>query len=538
LSAVIVTLMEIGWKPIRPAEWIDPSGALWKTDGRLVDFTQLFEQLAQDCHSLLCESTVKGHNGAGIDKGLDFWTHKTKINKLIKDHHFAEAGTTRMIAAGGVWGRARIAEAKKQNKKGEEETDYDDKCELCHEEADTDLHRFWTCKCIIEAISNAEHMDEVDKERHRESIRKSNHLIKDAVKGVEMGQACYYLRGLIPKEWTAEKKDAVKADFKRYSGNASASELLEVKVAFVDGSGTTNDPRLRRTGWSAIWLNEAGTDLEGGILGSCPDEKQSVAFAELYAVHQLLVHTKGDITIWSDCEYTVKGFHSRRWRLEACKHRDLWRDVGYEAKDRKVVIKWTKAHVEVNHIITGKATVANIFGNEIADEFAKFAGKKADEMRGLSYGLQLGFIEGRAHLIRNRLLAAMVCRFGSREPVPDIAETIKPKVIKRKKADDEPPPLPPPKPEQLREHLLGQVGYKGDPSHEIVLHQGRWLCTKCGSVATVSKPKYYKLAAVCIPAQATRYAQQVVREYTSGKASSFANRPAQAKKARIGPSAS
>ena len=79
--------------------------------------------------------------------------------------------------------------------------------------------------------------------------------------------------------------------------------------------------------------------------GNVGPENHTVPFAELYAILQVLEHTTRDITIWSDCWYTVQGFASKRWQLRICKQWRLWQFIYLQLEDRQVQLKWTKAHV-------------------------------------------------------------------------------------------------------------------------------------------------------------------------------------------------
>ena len=143
--------------------------------------------------------------------------------------------------------------------------------------------------------------------------------------------------------------------------------------------------------------------MQGALYGNTPPDQQTVPFAELYAIIQLLRHTVGSILIWSDCTFTVNGFRNQRWRMLLDKHYELWKELGEAAEQRSIVLKWTKAHVKAKHVLSGLVQLENVFGNAVADLVAK-AGAALDSV---SAGIELGigFLEGRAHLIRTRLVA-------------------------------------------------------------------------------------------------------------------------------------
>ena len=82
------------------------------------------------------------------------------------------------VAAGGQWTRARIAD--------HGGTLDSDLCPRCGREAETDLHRAWTCPCNGDL----------------KECEATNHLIDKAAE--QAGRTpCYWLRGLLPKAWVA-----------------------------------------------------------------------------------------------------------------------------------------------------------------------------------------------------------------------------------------------------------------------------------------------------------------------------------------------
>eukprot|EP00973_Karenia_brevis_P095528 12427795-Karenia_brevis.AAC.1 len=66
---------------------------------------------------------------------------------MLRNGQYAEAGTLRMIAAGGVWTKARLQREFAEDAYDREGRD-DIICTRCGQEPDDDLHRFWTCKEI------------------------------------------------------------------------------------------------------------------------------------------------------------------------------------------------------------------------------------------------------------------------------------------------------------------------------------------------------------------------------------------------------
>eukprot|EP00973_Karenia_brevis_P066177 9197701-Karenia_brevis.AAC.1 len=230
---------------------------------------------------------------------MDMWSLKNLFDKWNRQGRYVDAGVLRMIAAGGVWTKARLYA--EQDELGQPEQATDIMCERCHAEPDNDLHRFWTCKEIMKCTA-VEGLSEKEAERARRAIQVSQHLIEDAVKGCDMGQRCFWLRGIIPACWTSAKCEHEEQMW--FYGEARPDTKATVEEAYVDGSGTTSDPRLRRTGFAACWLDRQHTQVLGAILGNTPPDDQTVPYAELLAIVVILEHTTGPIHIWSDCEYT------------------------------------------------------------------------------------------------------------------------------------------------------------------------------------------------------------------------------------------
>ena len=134
----------------------------------------------------------------------------------------------------------------------------------------------------------------------------------------------------------------------------------------------------------------------------------------------VLRHSAGDLRIWSDCFYTVDGFRKKRWLQTACKHDLLWIEIGQLVQNRKVFVLWTKAHVLPKHIISGQVSRFNAFGNECADLLAK-AGARISAID-TNQERTISFFEGRAHLIRSRLIAIQRCAILRREQNKDTCE--------------------------------------------------------------------------------------------------------------------
>ena len=137
---------------------------------------------------------------------------------------------------------------------------------------------------------------------------------------------CFWLRGIVPKEWTATTPAPLDMDMWAV-GDMRPTTNNSVKY-FLDGSGGefSSDKRLRRCGWSAVC-----TEVDPGGSPKFPGENQTVARAEPFALVQLLHYIDSDILVMSDCSYVAKGVSGQKW-LSASKNGDLWEQVRLQLK--------------------------------------------------------------------------------------------------------------------------------------------------------------------------------------------------------------
>ncbi len=141
MSAVIATLLDPGWSPVRPRERQDAESSTWKASDRGRNDDPFFKKLAMDIHlHLRGKSTMHCHEGA--EKGMELWSLKNLFDKWNRKG--------RMIAAGGVWTKVKLSQQSQDLTQQQSELP-DIMCERCHIETDDDLHRFWTCPNILNA---------------------------------------------------------------------------------------------------------------------------------------------------------------------------------------------------------------------------------------------------------------------------------------------------------------------------------------------------------------------------------------------------
>ena len=114
---------------------------------------------------------------------------------------------------------------------------------------------------------------------HDQLHRLTKHLVEVAKVGVEQGEASYWLRGLVPADWTRVTQAL---DFQEVMTVGQEQEgRRKVSILGTDGTGTSNDPRVRRCGWSIAYLdsNDELNGWYGNLIGD-----QTVPRAELTAL--------------------------------------------------------------------------------------------------------------------------------------------------------------------------------------------------------------------------------------------------------------
>ena len=141
------------------------------------------------------------------------------------------------------------------------------------------------------------------------------------------------------KVWTSTELPLVVNVVQVGGGNAALNIRMDPwkegvdKDIYIDGSGDSADPGVRRCGWGVAWLGHDGDDwmFVGGFFGNLGDEKHTVAKAEVEALLQALRRRGGGekVTIWTDCKYVKQGCDRRVWRGKGPKrHADRWKLVG------------------------------------------------------------------------------------------------------------------------------------------------------------------------------------------------------------------
>ena len=104
LATLAATLLDIGWKPLGPLNWVDFEGVEWNLDPKdpllITQFTEHFSRQVD----LRVWKKASAHNlGGGLEKGVG-WTVPFKKLKGYSSHELhLQHGCCLTVAQGGVW---------------------------------------------------------------------------------------------------------------------------------------------------------------------------------------------------------------------------------------------------------------------------------------------------------------------------------------------------------------------------------------------------------------------------------------------------
>ena len=147
---------------------------------------------------------------------------------------------------------------------------------------------------------------------------------------------------------------------------------------WTDGSAR-NTKRGFRAG-AGIFYGHGNSQNQGcAVLG-----KQTNQRAELTAVLRCIEREEREVLVCTDSMYVVQGVtrgrfkrKRRAWYKNPGKARfidnaDLWQKVDTVMREKggKVMVKWVKGHALLHHIVAGRTTEQDIWGNNESDRLA------------------------------------------------------------------------------------------------------------------------------------------------------------------------
>ena len=272
------------------------------------------------------------------------------------------------IVAGACWPPARKYQA-----------GYADSptCPLCSDPCADEWHTSWGCHQIQQRAS----------EHEKKILADTQHLQAQALEARSLEiDTSFWLRGLPPSTWYMHAAVWTES-FVMCAGDADKeAQTLPNRPLFLDGSGTSNDPRVRRCGWAIAWH---GSDLNaqtpptswthGGAYFSPLVGKASVPQAELSALAfavSLADPTRRTL-IFSDCLYVVQTFKAIQNKTATGRgqgpHADLWGQIAAAPALSMIDLVKIKAHATTADMRQGSCPLWAYSGNEMADAYAKTA---------------------------------------------------------------------------------------------------------------------------------------------------------------------
>ena len=440
ISTMICQLLGMGWLPNLPNSWVDEVGDTWLISPTPDDDSLMVKAIQRAVEGQYWAKASLYHCGKGLEQGADMVGETRHLRALRRVGKHREAGMLQALVTAGVWTAERAAQAS-----GEEPQQC---CLMCGEGPDTEVHRYWSCPALASFTA--------------EAVQRTQHLARQAIE-LAAEQPCLWLRGVLPRSLVTVPEPAPATTCE--AGEAIGSPLLRAARAYVDGSGTSPDPRLRRCGWAVALLDTQGA-FRAAWFGALGDsEPHYVARSELTAALRALEHVEGPLEIVSDCIYVVYLFNSKGYLRSQSSHADMWRQIAANISIREspVTMRWAKAHATESEVLSHRLTAETVVGNAVADAFAK-EGAKLNPVPCHVVGMLRAY-EELAYNIRQRLVHINLHITG----LPEF------KKYATQDQNDHPakPTVRTEARQQRRKDALAAT------SHTIVVQGGRQVCTQC-----------------------------------------------------------
>ena len=316
-------------------------------------------------------------------------------------------------------------------------------CLRCKKAPEMFAHRFYEC----EANDDCDHI----------FVQRTQKYCKKALECIGKGNdLCFWLRGLVPAAWTAtvappEPSEvispcvwAVPARGARVTaqGRLQREDMRRMaSICFVDGSTSSADRRTRRAGWGVAFLdsdNPAEAGMQEGWFGTIVG-RQTSGSAELAAMYWAIELTTGDTTVVTDYDTIVKGFPGK-CDEPAGPNRWWWHRIGMALRRRQGSIRIAKccSHLDAQGLAMIKQNPLHTLGNELADQLAGEAARRAAEQLGaeeeriqaqdgftLAIQRRLAVLSLEAYKAGGRELAERGAEVAHREPVVETVSRVR-----------------------------------------------------------------------------------------------------------------
>ena len=392
IGATIGTLKFLGWIPITPYKWVDPTGQAWEAKPG-AGTGLLLHEMRMYLDQAIWVGAANHRCGQGLQVGADLSVLRKHRARLIAKGLNREAGMLVTVATGGVWTRERLHEVGKAA---------DDICPVCGEGKEDELHMYWQC-CWL---STSEHPE----------IKNSQYLQPRAEAGASEFP-CFYMRGITPRDWTW--REPIIPEICSTIDVEQPSRYDSSIPVFLDGPGGvhSSDKRVRSCGWAWIQVIQQDPIEEIGQYGPIPGE-QTVPNAEAAALLHFLKFLNENrpgeaATIYADATSTIYGWRSLRRKAAV---RPIWDEIRAEADQMDkdgTTIQILKVH---SHPERPRKRFPNgidqepwlTFGNDRADHWAD-KGAKIHCLGEFRTEYQ-AWVDATATIIQKRLLKIMELR--------------------------------------------------------------------------------------------------------------------------------
>ena len=400
--AVICLLLDIGWQPDGPWDWVSDVGErfcvpddAWDS-GEELDWGPFKVAFSQGLSRVLWRRAARHYCGGGLEAGADLTGVSQQLRRLRSKGKFEWFGAILTSVVGAQWPRTRLRDA------GIElETIF---CQRCGDQVEeTLLHRCWQCKANAEIPA----------------CRKTEYLQRRALRDAG-NQPCVWLRGLLPRSWTQLSPPPDDHGEVVAGPPFDSSWFWEGRlVASGDASGGpySSDKRLRRVGWAySLFRASRGLDLDGIdhleaptiATGALPGKSQTINRGELFAFLRFLVGTRGaeKALYVVDSSYVVKGVTRISAGRGHASNVDLWRLVQQELSGRDVACMKIESHMSVADVLVRQVPAGAYLANLIADRAAARAAESCQLPYGEVEGLH--WSENLVASVRSRVAATFL----------------------------------------------------------------------------------------------------------------------------------
>jgi len=349
IDAVVLTLSQLGWKPLSPRLWRDDRGGQWDL---LATPPKLLRRLIQ-------EGSQRQTDNLAIAKAEATWCGPIcweafggRLDKCCGDWSPHHQRALRSVMANAHWPQARLFAHCRVT---------DPLCRLCQGAPGTLWHRRFECPAT-EPLR-----------RQHLSDRVRRYAAHARGKGQADGEL--FARALFPAVEDLFPRMALEEVGLIQWHNRPASGRMSGNL-FLDGSGRFPQiPCLRRAGWAVVQVDDAG-QLISAAFGPVPFDKgpfQQARDGEDYAAYMCLLVAMGPMHIFSDCAGTV-GCLSGNPKASsgvANERAHLWGPFWGAFEHGDLQVSKTLAHASIADVERGATTHWERNANNLADQFAK-----------------------------------------------------------------------------------------------------------------------------------------------------------------------